>query len=38
LENDRKDIEDMALNYKKINQYEAWIEELREKLYWEIKE
>src|SRR3989339_601990 len=38
LENDRKDIEEMALNFKKINQYEAWIEELRSQLYWEVKE
>ncbi|TAL67672.1 MAG: parvulin peptidyl-prolyl isomerase [Bacteroidetes bacterium] len=38
LENDRKDIEEMALNFKKLNQYDSWIEELRSKLYWEIKE
>lgn len=29
LENDRKDIEEMALNFKKINLYDLWIQELR---------
>ncbi|MBI5324422.1 MAG: peptidylprolyl isomerase [Ignavibacteriae bacterium] len=38
LENDRKDIEEMALNFKKLNYYDTWIQELRSKLYWEIKE
>ncbi len=37
LDKDYNDIQDMALNYKKMTIYQSWINELRSKLYWEIK-
>jgi peptidyl-prolyl cis-trans isomerase SurA len=37
LEQDYKQIEMMAINYKQGNLYQAWIETLRKTMYWEIK-
>jgi peptidyl-prolyl cis-trans isomerase SurA len=38
LATDKKEIEDMALNYKKMKLFQEWVDELRSKMYWEIKE
>jgi hypothetical protein len=37
LEGDRKEIEEMALNYKRMQIMQEWVAELRTKMYWEIK-
>ncbi|HRP01458.1 MAG TPA: peptidylprolyl isomerase [Candidatus Kapabacteria bacterium] len=36
LENDSKEIEAMATEFKKRDLYEEWVKELRSELYWEI--
>ena len=38
LEDDYKELEAMAQNFKQRRLYNEWIEELRDKMYWEIKE
>lgn len=37
LENDFKFLEKQAKNYKQMQEYQDWVKELREELYWEIK-
>jgi peptidyl-prolyl cis-trans isomerase SurA len=36
-EQDWKRLEDMALGFKKNNEYQKWLLELRDKIYWEIR-
>jgi len=37
LEQDWKRLEQYALGYKRNNEYNAWLEELRKSIYWEIR-
>lgn len=38
LEDDYKQLEQLAKNYKQGNLYQKWVEELRKTMYWEIKD
>ena len=37
LETDYHKIEALALNYKRSKDYQAWINELRSQIYWQVK-
>jgi peptidyl-prolyl cis-trans isomerase SurA len=37
LEQDYHKIETLALNYKRVKDYQAWIEELKQNIYWETR-
>jgi len=38
IKEDYKQLENLAKGYKQSNIYQAWVQELREKMYWEIKD
>ena len=37
LEQDYRKLETLALNYKRVKDYQAWIQELRSRIYWEVR-
>jgi peptidyl-prolyl cis-trans isomerase SurA len=38
IEQDYKQLEQLAKNYKQSKLYQEWVEELRKTMYWEIKD